>query len=333
VGVTAVFSNLAFIGLVVIFISRARNAAAVPAARLSWLASGVGSLALFSRGYVVPLPVLDGLLGGTNLINLAQNIFATIAFWLVMQAVRTRNRRPLGELAWWPLVLIILAFSIAFFFIDRGSTTRDFIRQESGQVALWLYASIYMAGIAGMCAYLVGGVRGRHSKIYMFFIVGGAMVAIGSVMEIVFLTLQCFALATPELRQFVYGLFDPFFYPGVVLVTCGIAIFSLKRSIRHGKVRRQVSSLEILAAEHGLAVSPGSSAQVRGRAAADAALERLYELVILLHDYDHAGQVTLDVDGRRQLHVADEIIADQLLDTSFSRGVPLLGALHRDNTE
>jgi hypothetical protein len=158
---------------------------------------------------------------------------------------------------------------------------------------------------------LVGGVRGRHSRIYMFFIVGGVMVAIGSLLEIVFLTLQCFALATPELRQFVYGLFDPFFYPGVVLVTCGIAIFSLKRTIRHGKVRSQVSSLELLAAEYGLVVSSASSTQVWGRAAADAALERLYELVILLHDHDHAGLVTLDVDERRLLHEADETIANQ----------------------
>jgi hypothetical protein len=35
--------------------------------------------------------------------------------------------------------------------------------------------------------------------------------------------------------------------------------------------------------------------------------------------------VTLDVDERHQLYAADETIANQLLDTSVSRAVPLLG--------
>ena len=40
-------------------------------------------------GVIAPLDDVDALLGASNYINLAQNVLATVAFWLLMQATLT----------------------------------------------------------------------------------------------------------------------------------------------------------------------------------------------------------------------------------------------------
>lgn len=314
-------SSFALAGLVFVFVTRARNAMAVPAPRLSWLASGVGSFALFARGYVVPLPILDGFVGGTNLINLIQNTCSTIAFWLVMQAVVTRDKRSPHGLRWWPLMVLVASFSVPFFFIDRGVTSRNFIVEELDQVAMWLYASIYMAGVAGMCIRLAVGVRGRPGKAYRLIVLGSGMVAIGSIIEVIFLTLGCFSLGTPELLQLTSGLFDPFFYGGVVLIAIGIATFAAARRAHERKVRRQLIELEQLATERGLVLPRGS--EDIARVSSYSAVERLYELVIVLHDDERAGSLPFNEEQQRQLTAADETIATRLVEVSDLKNVAL----------
>jgi hypothetical protein len=235
-------------------------------------------------------------------------------------------------LRWWPLAVLVAAFGTPFFFVDRGPTTSDFISEGSVQIPLWLYASTYMAGVAGMCLNLIVGVRGRRGNAYWFLIAGGAMVAIGSLIEIVFLTLACFALGTAELRDVAHGLFDPLFYPGVVLIAVGIGTFSTQRSIRERKVRRQISSLEALVAGRRLELPTRPTLRM-DRQGADVALERLYDLVIAVHDYDQAGLLALDPEDRLQLSIADKIIAGQLLENPGSANVPLRRPRSRENAQ
>ncbi len=319
---TAVLSTIALVGLLYIFITRISSAIAVPQARLSWLASGVGCLALLARGKIVPLPILDGWLGGTNLINLVQNILATVAFWLVIQAASGQNMQSIRKLSWMSIVLIVAMFSIAFFFIDRGATASDFIVARSGQIPLWLYASIYMVGIAGMCVSLVVKVYKHREMAYWALLAGALMVAFASFVEIAFLTLQCFSIGTPELRSLAHHTFDPFFYPGIALIAIGIAILTARRAIHARKILRQVGNLEEIVHEIGLVLKPPLVAK-RGRISTEVGLQRLYELVIILHDYQQANSFSLRDEERYQLAVADETIADQLLGASDVKSLAL----------
>ena len=82
-------SLVAFILIAVVLVVRMPSIVSEPSSRLAWLAALFGCAAFACVGVVVPLDILDGWLGGTNVVNLLQNVFATAAFWFIMQASRT----------------------------------------------------------------------------------------------------------------------------------------------------------------------------------------------------------------------------------------------------
>ncbi|RDV44026.1 hypothetical protein DOE76_14935 [Leifsonia sp. ku-ls] len=77
--------------LAVVFLARTLSAVREPRSRLSWLASGAGTLALLTLGTAIPQPVVDGWIGGQNWLNLVQNVLCTVAFWLVTQAAISQD--------------------------------------------------------------------------------------------------------------------------------------------------------------------------------------------------------------------------------------------------
>jgi len=222
-----VFSLLAFVVLVIITLLRMPSVITEPSSRLAWLATLSGCAAFATVGVVIPLELLDGWLGATNVVNLLQNLFATTAFWFLMQASRTLDGSKFDRRSLWELPAMLVAFSIPFALIpDRGPTSDDFIKEHADKVALWAYASIYMACVVFIMMRLLIGIRGRSPRQYVLIRIGAWGIAAASVLEIVYLTLRVADAQPRSLVELVgHGFVLPF-YGGVILAAIGLAAFA-----------------------------------------------------------------------------------------------------------
>jgi hypothetical protein len=279
------------------------------------LASGAGTLALLTLGTIVPQADIDDWLGGHNWINLVQNVLCTIAFWLVTQAAISQDGRN-RTIRWWPLAAALAAFTIPFLFIvDRGTTDYYFIPHHAAQTAMWLYASIYMATIAGISVSLIRGVRGREARAYWFFRIGAAVVIIACVDEIAFLTTARFGLVSPPIQQALYRLFDPFFYVGVILIVAGIASFTFIRLLRFLNLRLKLFLLRRILLRHGFTV-PIIDDQ-------SDLLGAVYDLVIAIRDRQAMQQLTLIPAELGLVKRSEKIISRHLASDSPAAPDPL----------
>lgn len=252
---------------------------------LSWLALVSGSAAIFMTGAVVPLAVVDGWFGGTNVVNLAQNVLATIAVWCMARSTQALRDHSSGRLNVLPLVVAIVAFSVPFLLMDRGSTSSDFIRENSADGWLWAYASIYMAYLAVVMIQLLAGIRGRTSWEYKPIRAGAVLMIVASLFEIVYLFLSVIGGGRWEWARGLGYWFELPFYTGILLVGVGLGGFALI-------VRTRVVALmtvRTLVAGHGYRASD---------AGAPASEYDWYRLAVLVTDLAHTGML-----NRRERYV------------------------------
>ncbi len=227
------FSLLAFVVLVIITVVRMPSVIRQPSSRLAWLATLSGCAAFAMTGAVIPLSVLDAWLGGTNLGNLFQNVFATTAFWFLMQAARTVDGSRVNPRSWWVLPAMVVAFSIPFLMIpSRGPTSNDFIKQYADEVTLWVYASVYMGCVVFIMWRLLAGIRGRTPRPYVLIRVGAWAIGAASVLEIAYLTLRVLDVQPRAAVELIGHAFVLPFYGGVILAAIGLAAFAFVRRTR-----------------------------------------------------------------------------------------------------
>lgn len=251
--------------------------------RLTWLASLVGVFALASVGVAIPLSVLDGWLGGSNFINLAQNILATTAFWLVMQAGRTLDGSVMYRREWWQLPIMIVAFTVPFLLIpDRSLTTAHFIDEHASKPELWAYASIYMLCVVFIMARWFVSIRGRRPRQYILMRVGVISVAIASLIEVLYLTLRVFVGENGWIDVLGDAFIIPF-YGGVLVAVSGIAGFTLFRGVRVGSLRVLRVLLERANISHGLPMAALSG---------DGSSYDTYRLAVRLTDIANSQELT-----------------------------------------
>lgn len=225
--------SVAFLALLILTLIRLPSAVRQPSSRLTWLATITGLAAVFMVGVFVPLPVIDGWLGGSNVANLMQNALAITAFWFVMEAARTLDGSRFNRSSLWELPAMIATFTVPFFLIaDRGSTSTDFIKVTADQAGLWAYASIYMGWVVVIMTRMLRGVRGRQPRPYLLIRVGAWAIIVASLIEIAYLTLRVLGQGRTQAVEFVGALFTIPFYGGVVLVCAGIIVFSIGRAGR-----------------------------------------------------------------------------------------------------
>jgi hypothetical protein len=225
--------TVAFLALLILTLFRLPSAVREPSSRLTWLATMTGLGAVFMVGVVVPVLVVDGWLGGTNVVNLVQNLLATTAFWFVMQASRTLDGTRFNRRSLWELPLMLISFTIPFFLIaDRGSTSDEFVKENASQLGLWAYASIYMAWVIVIMTRMLVGIHRRTPRPYVLIRVGSWAIIAASLVEIVYLTLRVARQGRPDAVESLGSLFTIPFYGGVVLVCSGIIVFAIARAMR-----------------------------------------------------------------------------------------------------
>lgn len=225
--------TVAFLALLILTLIRLPSAIREPYSRLTWIATITGLAAIFMVGVAVPLAIVDGWFGGTNVANLLQNILATAAFWFVMQAALTLDGSRFNPRSLWELPVMFLSFTIPFLLItDRGSTTDSFIKETANQFGLWAYASIYMGCVVLIMIRMLRGIRGRKPRPYILIRIGAWAIIAASLCEILYLTLRVAGLGRTTSVETVGNLFTIPFYGGVVLVCAGIIAFAIARAGR-----------------------------------------------------------------------------------------------------
>lgn len=248
---------VAFLALLVLSLIRLPSAIREPSSRLTWIATITGLAAVFMVGVVVPLPIVDGWLGGTNLANLVQNILATTAFWFVMQAALTLDGSRFNPRSLWELPAMYVAFTIPFLLIaDRGPTTDEFIKETADQFGLWAYASLYMGCVVLIMTRMLRGIRGRKPRPYIFIRIVGWAILGASLVEIVYLTLRVAGSGRTPFVEAVGALFTIPFYGGVVLVCAGIVVFAVARAGRRSMNAALGRLLAKASIDRGLIVKP-----------------------------------------------------------------------------
>lgn len=248
---------VAFLALLLLTLIRLPSAIREPSSRLTWTATITGLAAVFMVGVVVPLPIVDGWFGGTNVANIIQNILATTAFWFIMRAALTLDGSRFNPRSLWELPAMWLSFTIPFVLIaDRGSTTDEFIKEAADQLGLWAYASLYMGCVVLIMIRMVRGIRGRRPPPYIFIRIGSWAILLASLIEIVYLTLRVVGLGRTPSVEAVGALFTIPFYGGVVLVCAGIIVFAVKRAGRRSMNATLGRLLAKASIDRGMIVQP-----------------------------------------------------------------------------
>lgn len=254
--VTVVLIDAALIALLLVVVIRARTAWRRPRARIAWLAALIGAIALLTQGTLIPLPVLDGLLGGTNVLKLVQNILTMVALWLGIQAGTAPLSARVTTLRWrFPLVLGTL-FAVVFFVAlpERGASSFRFVEDAAAtSTGAWAYGVFHMAGIALVGAMLCVSARASLPGVRVLFRVGAIGIVLGCVSEIADLTLTRFFAASPV----VSALFDPLFYLGVLAFVVGIFAASRVTTRTRRRGETLLRRIEAVASARGVARLPG----------------------------------------------------------------------------
>lgn len=271
----------AFIALAILAVLRLPAIRRGGASTLSELALLAGTGALFMVGSVVPLPVLDGWFGGTNVVNLLQNVLATLAIWfMTTTAAIMSNDARIERRSVRGLILVLLAFSVPFFLIDRGSTHLRFIWAYADDPWLWLYASIYMGYVAYLMFRMLRALKGRTARAYRAVRVGAVLMATASVLEIAYLSGRVLGVHL----EAVGDAFIPVFYGGILLIAVGLSWFPLARAAREIALR--------IAAEL-LRNTGGDTARLRrAEEAGDTASHSTYRLAVQLADFGNTTELT-----------------------------------------
>lgn len=309
-------SSLAFFALALAFLMRIRTAIRVPSSRLTWLATGFGALGLFCCGTLIPLPVMDGWIGGTNLISLFQNVLAATAFWLIMQAVTTEGRTPFRELTQWPLFVAVAGIIIPFFFIDRGTTARDFMFDRADQVATFIYSAVYLVFIGGICAYLFTKLWKDRTREFTLIFVGSALLALGAFLQLVGLGAICFSWGIPAVNETFYQIGMVGYTLGMAAIAANMVLMAITRARNARKVAKTIESVEGIMRDRGVE-APHRLATARKTPADD--LHLLYSDVIAVNDHVQAEGTSLSDEEAVQVEAASILISEKMFLARQSR--------------
>ncbi|RFA06814.1 hypothetical protein B7R21_18375 [Subtercola boreus] len=210
------FAVVAFAILLVLLLARLSSLKR-PSARPAWLATFFGCLAIISIGAVLPLPLVDEALGGSNLINLVQSFLTVSAFWFFRDAVSVFYLKPKLH-SRWTLLLTVTAMAVPFAFIhDRGPTSNTFMADHVDQLGNVAYNIVYMAAVALIVFDLIHLLRRPADNIQKVFLVGLIPIPVACVVEIAYVSTAHFFPYWGG-AQLLADAFYPLFYIGVSIV-------------------------------------------------------------------------------------------------------------------
>lgn len=186
----------------------------------SLAAAFFGVLAILSLGVVVPLGLVDAMVGGSNIANLIQSLLTVCAFWSFRAAVRAFVHPEARSYRTRLLVALLIAITIPFFMIaDRGATNALFMSEHADQTANVVYNVVYMGVLAWIVGDMIWALRGSAHSIYGVFLAGLALVLLSCLDEIAYICIAHFWQGPAA--EFTYYAFYVLFFGGILVVAVG----------------------------------------------------------------------------------------------------------------
>lgn len=186
----------------------------------SLTAAFFGVLAILSLGVVVPLGLVDAMVGGSNIANLIQSLLTVCAFWSFRSAVRAFVNPEARSYRTRLLVALLIAITIPFFMIaDRGTTSALFMSEHADQTANVIYNVVYMGVLAWIVGDMIWALRGSARSIYAVFLAGLALVLLSCLDEIAYICIAHFWQGAAA--EVTYYAFYVLFFGGILVVAVG----------------------------------------------------------------------------------------------------------------
>lgn len=203
----------------------------VSEARASWVASVFGLAALYVLGTVTPLEVIDSYLGGVNVTNLLQAIFALLAIFFFNDSVRRLANVPIVRWTYYAPLLSIPVMIVSFALIqDKAPTAADFIDTRMDQLATAVYSGTYMFALLFTVLRIIYMLRHKAKGPYATFSVGLLVVAVAVSCHITYVVLFYFS-SWDAFARAIGSWFDHLFYVGLSLTAAGWLILFLSKQL------------------------------------------------------------------------------------------------------
>lgn len=268
-------------------------------ARSSWFASVAGLIALYVLGTITPLETIDGYLGGINITNLLQSIFALLAIFFLNDSVRQLAGDSVTRWTYYaPLLAIPVMISCFAFISGKGPTAPDFIVPRMDQPATAAYSGTYMVALFFTVLRVIYLLRQPKNRIFITFSAGMLVVAAACLCHIAYVVLFQFA-PLQALARSIGGWFDRLFYVGLTVTALGWLILFLSKQIPRLRLWLQDAMwLTTMRIRY-------RTDRTRLRPLWDLCNETLengaYKGVISLHNYERATQEELPEKDQRRI--------------------------------
>ena len=203
----------------------------VSEARASWVASVFGLAALYVLGTVTPLEVIDSYLGGVNVTNLLQAVFALLAIFFFNDSVRRLANVPIVRWTYYAPLLSIPIMIVSFALIeDKAPTAADFIASRMDQLATAVYSGTYMFALLFTVLRIISMLRHKARGPYATFSVGLLVVAVAVSCHITYVVLFHFS-PWDAFAEAIGSWFDRLFYVGLSVTAAGWLVLFLSKQL------------------------------------------------------------------------------------------------------
>ncbi|WP_248761286.1 hypothetical protein [Pseudarthrobacter sp. SSS035] len=202
----------------------------VAESRASWLASMFGLTALYVLGTVTPLEVIDSYLGGINVTNLLQAIFALLAIFFFNDSVRRLANVPVSRTYYAPFLSIPIMIVSFALIEDKAPTAAGFIDSRMDQLATATYSGTYMLALLFTVLRIIYMLRHKARGPYATFSAGLLVVAAACSCHITYVVLFHFS-PWDAFAQAIGSWFDRLFYLGLSVTAAGWLILFLSKQL------------------------------------------------------------------------------------------------------
>lgn len=309
---------LTAVALVVLVLARIPAAAQRTAARPAWIASALGLLGLLSIGVLIPIPVTDAWLGGTNIIFLLRTVFPVAAFWFLRDAVALQARRPRRRNRMLvALFAMVVAQAAVFTAIpSRGTTNIEFVDAHMIYAPGLAWAILYASQLIYIAGDIIRLLWPVHRTLFGTFILGAILTIVGALALIVHCGLIFVRAVEPVSDDAAWIVFNGAFYPGILILVLGFLGFVLGDAMAAAWWRLRSWRLRRILVRGRSPIRDGLFAHELPLLPDSDPVQGAYEAVIALRNAQVLGRIQLRGVEIRQLHDTEMRLDKRLRSTT-----------------
>jgi hypothetical protein len=282
----------------------------------AWTGALLGALVLSINELFLPYAQLDSWFGGHNWLHLVRNVLVLGAMWALRVALFealqerpwTHGRKRLEAAA---AVGVIAVMTLAFWSIDKSSTSMVFIPDHIGQLPALVYGTVYMLAAAGLMfdtawrilRELRGGRRRRTGvrTALSLMCLGALSMGAASVIECFYMAADHLHTADGPLIVAAHDAFGPLFLSGAGLLAVGLLVLAASALIRRWHLGDRYYLGRLVALRQG-SLRDGLAAAVR----TPQPRSDLYQAVIATYDAESREEIAQCIRRDKVMKVVEQ---------------------------